>query len=205
MRTICSRAIRAQKDLVLVPTPGVPSRTIAYRDNASLVEAPSNFEFLSPGDRDFVLSTARKDLGGAEPARAARAAIAAGAVRTAPSTWSDDGRGLRCRIDVALSRRGDLVGTGGVALARRHAPRGVDGGDRARRARAADGGYGTTDGRLARRLHSIGARWSGVRSRWRACWKWRRMGSASSPAGGGLPTSPHDDRAPHRRLRTSSR
>jgi imidazolonepropionase-like amidohydrolase len=50
---------------------GVPSRTIAYRDNASLVEAPSNFEFLSPGDRDFVLSTARKDLGGAEPARSA--------------------------------------------------------------------------------------------------------------------------------------
>jgi imidazolonepropionase-like amidohydrolase len=65
-------AIRAQKDLVLVPTPGVPSRTIAYRDNAGLVEAPSNFEFLSPGDRDFVLSTARKDLGGAEPARSAR-------------------------------------------------------------------------------------------------------------------------------------
>ena len=65
-------AIRAQKDLVLVPTPGVPTRTIAYRDNASLVEAPSNFEFLSPGDRDFVLSTARNDLGGAEPARSAR-------------------------------------------------------------------------------------------------------------------------------------
>jgi imidazolonepropionase-like amidohydrolase len=65
-------AMRAQKELVLVPTPGVPSRTIAYHDNASLIEAPSNFEFLSPGDRDFVLSTARKDLGGAEPARSAR-------------------------------------------------------------------------------------------------------------------------------------
>ena len=65
-------AIRAQKDLVLVPTPGVPSRTIAYRDDPALAEAASNFEFLAPADRDFVVATARKDLGGPEPARSAR-------------------------------------------------------------------------------------------------------------------------------------
>jgi imidazolonepropionase-like amidohydrolase len=65
-------AIRAQKDLVLVPTPGVPFRTVAYRDDPSQVEAAANFEFLPPADREFVLAAARKDLGGAEPARSAR-------------------------------------------------------------------------------------------------------------------------------------
>lgn len=39
--------IRSQRDLVLVPTPGVPYRTTAYRRSPALLERPDNFELLS--------------------------------------------------------------------------------------------------------------------------------------------------------------
>lgn len=61
--------IRSQRDLVLVPTPGVPYRTTAYRRSPALLERPDNFELLSTTDREFVMANARKDLAGPEGPR----------------------------------------------------------------------------------------------------------------------------------------
>jgi imidazolonepropionase-like amidohydrolase len=60
--------IRARRDLVLVPTPGVPYRTLAYAQNPDSLDRPEHVEFLDPVDRAFVLGSARKDLAGS-PAR----------------------------------------------------------------------------------------------------------------------------------------
>jgi imidazolonepropionase-like amidohydrolase len=62
--------IRSQKDLILVPTPGVPWRMVQYRDQPRRLEAADNFTLFSPPDRDFVLANAKKDLDGAEMKRA---------------------------------------------------------------------------------------------------------------------------------------
>ena len=67
-------AIRAHRDLVLVPTPGVPYRTVAYLARPALLEHAANFEFLSDADRAFVLSSATQALAGAEAANARRLA-----------------------------------------------------------------------------------------------------------------------------------
>ena len=64
--------IKAQSDLILVPTPGVPYRTVEYLRNPGLLESPGNFESLDPTDRAFMLANARKDLAGAEGTRAQR-------------------------------------------------------------------------------------------------------------------------------------
>ena len=66
-------AIRAQADLTLVPTPGVPYRTGVYLEHPDRVERPENFEFLTDVDREFVVASARKALGGPD-ASGARAA-----------------------------------------------------------------------------------------------------------------------------------
>jgi imidazolonepropionase-like amidohydrolase len=65
-------AIGAQRDLVLVPTPGVPYRTVAYLTRPALLEDPANVEFLSEADRAFVLANARTALAGADAERARR-------------------------------------------------------------------------------------------------------------------------------------
>jgi imidazolonepropionase-like amidohydrolase len=65
-------AIRAHRDLVLVPTPGVPYRTVAYLARPALLEDPANVEFLSDADRAFVLANARTALAGADAERARR-------------------------------------------------------------------------------------------------------------------------------------
>jgi cytosine/adenosine deaminase-related metal-dependent hydrolase len=59
-------AIRAQRNLVLVPTPGVPYRTVAYRKQPALLAHPDNFALLGHADRDFILANAKKDLDGPE-------------------------------------------------------------------------------------------------------------------------------------------
>jgi imidazolonepropionase-like amidohydrolase len=63
-------SIRAQRDLVLVPTPGVPYRASEYLRNPALLDRPENFQSLGNADRDFVLANARKDLAGADGDRA---------------------------------------------------------------------------------------------------------------------------------------
>ncbi len=65
-------AIRAHRDLVLVPTPGVPYRTVAYATRPALLEDAANFEFLSEADRAFVLANAKTALAGADADRARR-------------------------------------------------------------------------------------------------------------------------------------
>jgi cytosine/adenosine deaminase-related metal-dependent hydrolase len=57
-------SIRARRELVLVPTPGVPYRTGQYLQNPALVELPENFQFLGEADKEFVIANARKDLAG---------------------------------------------------------------------------------------------------------------------------------------------
>ena len=66
------QSMRAQPELVLVPTPGVPFRTVAYFRNAALLGRHENFEFLAPQDVEFVLANAKKDLAGAEATRSER-------------------------------------------------------------------------------------------------------------------------------------
>jgi imidazolonepropionase-like amidohydrolase len=61
--------IRSQKDLILVPTPGVPWRMVQYRNQPRRLEDAQNFTLFSPPDRDFVLANAQKDLDGAEMQR----------------------------------------------------------------------------------------------------------------------------------------
>jgi imidazolonepropionase-like amidohydrolase len=65
-------AIRAHRELVLVPTPGVPYRTVAYIARPALLEDAANFEFLSEADRAFVLDNAKKALTGSDADRAQR-------------------------------------------------------------------------------------------------------------------------------------
>jgi cytosine/adenosine deaminase-related metal-dependent hydrolase len=65
-------AMRAQRDLVLVPMPGVPYRTAAYAARPARLEDPANFEFLSDADRAFVLANAKTALAGADAERARR-------------------------------------------------------------------------------------------------------------------------------------
>jgi hypothetical protein len=64
--------IRSQRNLVLVPTPGVLYRTAEYIRNPVWLERPGNFEFLEAEDRAFVLANATKALVGADAARALR-------------------------------------------------------------------------------------------------------------------------------------
>ena len=66
------QSMRAQPELVLVPTPGVPFRTVVYFRNAALLGRHENFEFLAPQDVEFVLANAKKDLAGAEATRSER-------------------------------------------------------------------------------------------------------------------------------------
>ena len=54
--------IRAARDLVLVPTLGVPYRAAEYRRNPAALAHPSNFRFFSAEDARFVLASARKAL-----------------------------------------------------------------------------------------------------------------------------------------------
>jgi hypothetical protein len=56
--------IRQQKTVVLVPTLGVPFRTVEYVRNPSLLDRAENFEFLTNEDRDVVVGTAKKQIGG---------------------------------------------------------------------------------------------------------------------------------------------
>jgi len=62
-------AIRQHAGLVLVPTPGVPYRTVAYADDPARLEEAANFEFLSDADRAFVLANARQALAGRDAER----------------------------------------------------------------------------------------------------------------------------------------
>jgi imidazolonepropionase-like amidohydrolase len=55
-------ALRARRNLVLVPTPGVAYRTQAYVRDPALLERAGNFEFLDEAARAFVLASAKKDL-----------------------------------------------------------------------------------------------------------------------------------------------
>ena len=57
---------------MLVPTPGVPYRTVAYANDAALLEDAANFEFLSHADRAFVLANARQALTGRDTERSRR-------------------------------------------------------------------------------------------------------------------------------------
>jgi imidazolonepropionase-like amidohydrolase len=66
--------IKAQKNLVLVPTPGVPYRTIEYLRSPARLEHPANFDLLSAFDRAFVLANAQQALAGADGTRAQRIA-----------------------------------------------------------------------------------------------------------------------------------
>ncbi len=54
--------MREAREVVLVPTLGVPYRAVEYRRNPDALAHPSNFRFFSPRDADFVLASARKDL-----------------------------------------------------------------------------------------------------------------------------------------------
>lgn len=65
-------AIRAHRNLVLVPTPGVPYRTTEYIRQPTLLEDAANFEFLTDAERAYVLDNARKALTGADAERASR-------------------------------------------------------------------------------------------------------------------------------------
>jgi cytosine/adenosine deaminase-related metal-dependent hydrolase len=64
--------IKAQTNLVLVPTPGVPYRTAEYLRTPALLERAANFDLLNEADRAFVLANAQKAIAGADGARAQR-------------------------------------------------------------------------------------------------------------------------------------
>jgi len=66
------QAMRKQPNLALVPTPGVPFRTVAYVKTPSLLENPAGFDQLVERDRTFVIATAKKDLAGPEAGRSER-------------------------------------------------------------------------------------------------------------------------------------
>jgi imidazolonepropionase-like amidohydrolase len=65
-------ALRSLPGLILVPTPGVPYRTVATMRNPGLLEQPELFEFLAAPERDFVIATAKEHLAGPEAGRAGR-------------------------------------------------------------------------------------------------------------------------------------
>jgi len=54
--------IRARKEVTVVPIIGYHYRIHAFDLNPRLVEAPTNFAFLSPAEKAFVLSTAKQAL-----------------------------------------------------------------------------------------------------------------------------------------------
>jgi predicted amidohydrolase len=54
--------IRGAREIVLVPTLGVPYRAAEYRRDPAALAHPSNFRLFSPDDAQFVLANARKDL-----------------------------------------------------------------------------------------------------------------------------------------------
>ena len=66
------QAMRGQPNLALVPTPGVPYRTLTYVKTPSLLENPAGFDRLAERDRAFVIATAKKDLAGPEAGRSER-------------------------------------------------------------------------------------------------------------------------------------
>ena len=63
--------MRSHERMILVPTPGVPYRTMEYRRQPQRLDEAANFELLTPADRAFVVANARKDLDGAEAVRSA--------------------------------------------------------------------------------------------------------------------------------------
>ena len=54
--------IRGAREIMLVPTFGVPYRAAEYRRDPAALAHPSNFRLFSPDDARFVLANARKDL-----------------------------------------------------------------------------------------------------------------------------------------------
>jgi imidazolonepropionase-like amidohydrolase len=64
--------MRAQPDLILVPTPGLYYRTGAYARDPALLERADNFALLASSDRAFVLANARRDLSGPDATHAQR-------------------------------------------------------------------------------------------------------------------------------------
>jgi imidazolonepropionase-like amidohydrolase len=62
-------AIRARTNMILVPTPGVPYRIVAYSRQPQRLDEAQNFELFADADRAFVLANAKKDLDGAEAKR----------------------------------------------------------------------------------------------------------------------------------------
>jgi hypothetical protein len=61
--------IRARRQMVIAPTPGVPFRMVQYLRQPARLDEPANFTGFSDSDRAFVLANARKDLDGPEPKR----------------------------------------------------------------------------------------------------------------------------------------
>ena len=61
--------IRSAREIVLVPTLGVPYRATEYRRDPAALAHPSNFRLFPPGDADVVLANARKDLDSDSTAR----------------------------------------------------------------------------------------------------------------------------------------
>lgn len=64
------KQIQSHKNLIIVPTPGVPYRIVQYRNQPSLLAQDANFTLLAPSDRAHVEANAAKDLDGAEARRA---------------------------------------------------------------------------------------------------------------------------------------
>ena len=54
--------IRSAREIVLVPTLGVPHRAAAYRRDPAALAHQSNFRLFAPDDAGFVLANARRDL-----------------------------------------------------------------------------------------------------------------------------------------------
>ena len=115
--------IEGHKNLVLVPTPGVPYRTMEYLRNPALLEHSANFDGFDTADRAFILATAQKDLAGAEGARAQRAiGSLPEKIRQLRSARTADGDRIGRGIAAAVPLGSDLVGTRGLAIDRRLAP-----------------------------------------------------------------------------------
>jgi imidazolonepropionase-like amidohydrolase len=63
--------IRSARDVVLVPTLGVPFRAVAYQRSPERLEDATNFRWFSAADAAFVLASARRDLHGKSSAAVA--------------------------------------------------------------------------------------------------------------------------------------
>jgi hypothetical protein len=61
--------MRARKNLIIAPTPGVPYRMVQYLQQPARLEDVANFTGFGAADREFVLGSARRDLDGPEPKR----------------------------------------------------------------------------------------------------------------------------------------